>query len=185
MSPKQKKKKSIEKGTLQKKVAELEAELKVEGEKSEKFLNQLRYARADLENLQKQTRKRIDEAVDSGNQRMVFKLLPILEELELAIEAAKKTGNDLVLDGVEMVRKKLQKMLEGEGVSPIEALGKTFDPHLHEAVLEVETEDQQDGTVVEEMRKGYFFKGKVLRASMVKVARKPSLTESQEMNDDE
>jgi len=76
-------------------------------------------------------------------------------------------------------------MLDAEGVSPIKAVGELFDPHLHEAVLEVETSDFPDGHVAEELRKGYLYKDRVLRASMVKVARKPSSKEDQEEVEDE
>ena len=112
-------------------------------------------------------------------------LLPIVEELDLAIEAARKTANSGILKGVEMVKKKIEKMLDSEGVSPIEAVGRTFDPHLHEAVIEVETSDQPDGTVIEEIRKGYTYRDQVLRASMVKVARNPSSKEDEEEVEDE
>jgi len=185
MSPKPKKKKAAEEKGCLKKVAELEATLREERGRAETYLNQLKYARADLENLQKQTQRRIDQTVERGNERLLMRLLPIVEELELAIDAAKKTGNDSVLEGVEMVRGKLEKMLDSEGVSTIEAIGKAFDPHLHEAVLEVEAPDQPDGTVVEEVRKGYLYKGRLLRASMVKVARNPSSEKGQEAKEDE
>lgn len=184
MSPKPKKKTAGEK-TLKKKVAELEAALRKQKEKAETYLNQLKYARADLENLQKRMQRRIDEVVGRGNERLLMRLLPIVEELDLAIRAARTTGDNAVLEGVEMVRGKLEKVLDGEGVHPIDAVGKAFDPHLHEAVLEVETCDHPDGTVVEEVRRGYLYRGRVLRASMVKVARNPGSKEGQEANEDE
>lgn len=184
MSPKPKKKTAGEK-TLEKKVAELEVALREQKEKAETYLNQLKYARADLENLQKRMQRRIDEVVGRGNERLLMRLLPIVEELDLAIRAARTTGDNAVLEGVEMVRGKLEKVLDGEGVSPIEAVGRTFDPHLHEAVLEVETCDHPDGTVVEEVRRGYLYRGRVLRASMVKVACNPGSREDQEANENE
>jgi molecular chaperone GrpE len=166
MSPKPTKKQ------LEEKTAELEASLKEEREKADRYLNQLKYARADLENLQKRTQRSIEEALDRANGRLLMQLLPILDELDLAIKAAKMPKGDIA-EGVEMVRNKLAKLMEAEGVSSIEAVGKSFDPRLHEAVLEVETNDHPNGCVVEEFRKGYKFKGRVLRASMVKVARNP------------
>jgi len=138
-----------------------------------------------VENLQKQMQKRIDEAVIRGNERLVVQLLPVVEDLDLAAEAATSTNNGSLLEGIEMVRRKLGKLLESEGLTPIEALGRAFDPHLHEAVLEVESCDHADGTVIEEFRKGYLYKGRVLRASMVKVARSPSSREVQEVREDE
>jgi len=184
VSPKPKKK-VAEKEECLKRVAELESELRVEKEKAETYLNQLKYARADLENLRKQTQRQIEEALDRRSRYLLMSLLPIVEELDLAIEAARGNPNTGILEGVEMVKRKMEKILEGEGVAPIEAIGKAFDPHLHEAVLEVETKDHPDGTVIEELRKGYTYKNKVLRASMVKVARNPSSNDEEEEVKDE
>ena len=185
MSPKTRKRKTAEKKDCLKRVAELEAALLEEKQKTETYLNQLKYARADLDNLRKQMQRRIEETVDRGNRRLLMGLLPIVEELNLAIEAARKTANSSILEGVEMVKKKMEKMLDSEGVSPIKAVGRTFDPHLHEAVLEVETSDQPDGTVIEEIRKGYTYRDQVLRASMVKVARNLSSKKDEEEVEDE
>ena len=148
-------------------------------------MNQLKYARADLENLRKQTQRQIEEALDRRSRYLLMSLLPIVEELDLAIEAAENNANAGVLKGVEMVKRKMEKILESEGMTPIEAAGKAFDPHLHEAVLEVETKDHPDGTVIEELRKGYTYKNRVLRASMVKVARNPSSKNGEEEVEDE
>jgi molecular chaperone GrpE len=169
---------------LEDKTAQLEASLKEQREKADRYLNQLKYARADLENLQKRTQRNIEEALDRANGRLLMQLLPILDELDLAIKAAETTDADIA-EGVEMVRNKLAKLMESEGVTPIEALGEPFDPRLHEAVLEIQTEDHPDGTVAEEFRKGYKYRDRVLRASMVKVARNPSSKEDQEETKDE
>jgi molecular chaperone GrpE len=177
MSPKSKTK-------LEEKIAKLEASLEDERKRSEKYISQLKYAKADLENLQKQTQKRIDEVLSRANGRLLMQLLPLLDELHLAIEVS-NAGDGDIIEGVEMVRGKLEKLMMAEGVSPIEAVGRPFDPRIHEAVLEVETRDQPDGTVIEELRKGYKFKDRVLRASMVKVARNQGSDEDQEENEDE
>ena len=169
---------------LEGKVVELESSLDEEKKRAERYLSQLKYARADLENLQKRTQRSIEEALDRANGRLLMQLLPILDELDLAIKAAETSEGDIT-EGVEMVRNKLAKLMEASGVSPIEALGEPFDPRLHEAVLEVDTEDYPDGSVVEEFRRGYRFKDRVLRASMVKVARNPGSDEDQEDEDDE
>jgi molecular chaperone GrpE len=167
MSPKPKLK------DLQKKVAELEVSLEDEAKRSEKYLSQLKYAKADMENLQKQTQKRIEDIISRANGRLLMQLLPILDELEMAIEAA-KDGEGNIVEGVDMVKGKLGKVITSEGVKSIDALGEPFDPRYHEAVLEVDTKDHPDGTVIEELRKGYMYNSRVLRASMVKVARNRS-----------
>ncbi len=152
------------------KISELENSLEDERKTSEKYLSHLKYARADLENLQKRTQRRIEEAQEKTTGRIVIQLLTILDELDLAISTAENSEVDII-EGVEMVRGKLWKLLDAEGLAPIDAFGWPFDPNLHEAVLEVETDEAENGCVVEEFRKGYKFKGRVLRASMVKVAK--------------
>jgi molecular chaperone GrpE len=166
-----------------KSVAELEASLREKTKIEETYLNQLRYARADLENLQKHMQKRIDEGVTMEKEKLILHLLPVAEELDLALEEARKDGNGSLLEGTEMVRKKLWKVLKGEGLCPIEAAGKPFDPHIHEAVQEVETCDQPEGTVMEEVRRGYLLNDKVLRPSMVKVACNPRPIRVQKVNE--
>jgi molecular chaperone GrpE len=178
MSPKSKTKK------LEEKVAKLEASLEDERKRAEKYISQLKYAKADLENLQKQTQKRLDDMLSRANGRLLMQLLPLLDELHLAVEIS-KAGNGEIVEGVEMVRGKFEKLMATEGVSSIDAIGEPFDPRFHEAVLEVETPDQPNGIVIEELRKGYMFKDRVLRASMVKVARNLGSDEDQEENEDE
>jgi molecular chaperone GrpE len=169
---------------IAKKLAKLETSLEDEQKKAEKYLNQLKYAKADLDNLQKQTQRRIDEAVNYANGRLITQLLPIIDELNLAIEAA-KTEKGTIIEGLEMVIGKLMKLLSAEGVSPIEAIGKPFNPSFHEAVMEVEANDKPNGIVIEEFRKGYKFKDRVLRASMVKVARSSSSNEVKKEKENE
>jgi len=178
MSPKPKLK------DLQKKLAKLEASLEDAAKKSEKYLNQLKYAKADMENFQKQTQKRIEDTISRANGRLLMQLLPILDELEMAIEAS-KNGEGNIVEGVDMVKGKLQKVMTSEGVTPIDALGEPFNPRYHEAVLEVDTEDHPNGTVIEELRKGYMYNSRVLRASMVKVARNRSSDNEKEEDKDE
>lgn len=155
------------------KAAELEASHK-KAQLAETYLNQLKYARADLENLQKNTNRRIDEGVTKEKERLIMKILLVAEELDLAVEKARKTTDVNILEGIEMVERKLWNILNNEGLRSIEAVGKPFDPHLHEAVFEIETSDHPQGTVIEEVGKGYLIKEKVLKPSMVKVASCPN-----------
>jgi molecular chaperone GrpE len=173
MSPKPTKKE------LEKMIEETEASLEEERKRSERYLNQLKYAKADLENLQKQTKRQIEEMISRANGRLLMQLLPIMDELELAILAS-ESGEGSIVEGVKMVRNKLIKLAEAEGVKPIKAVGEPFDPRYHEAVLEVETEEYPGGTVTEELRTGYTYNGRVLRASMVRVAKNPSSDEIKE-----
>ena len=152
------------------KLAKLEASLKEKTKLEETYLNQLKYARADLENLQKHVQRCVDEGVTREKTKLIMQILTVAEEVDLALDEAKKAKNSILLEGMEMVKKKLWKMISCEGLSPIEAIGKPFDPNIHEAVQEVETCDYPEGMVVEEIKKGYFLNGKVFRPCLVKVA---------------
>jgi molecular chaperone GrpE len=154
-------------------IAELEAQLAETRTQADQYLTQLKYAKADLDNIQKQSQRRIEEANDRNNARILAQLTTLADELALV---ANNTGDK----GVKMIHTKLLKLLESEGVAPIEAVGKPFDPYCHEAVLETETDTCPPGTVAEEIRKGYNYKDKVLRAAMVKVAKAPSKKEEKD-----
>jgi molecular chaperone GrpE len=154
-------------------IAELEVQLAEARTQADQLLTQLKYAKADLDNIQKQSQRRIEEANDRNNARILTQLTTLADELALI---AKNTGDE----GVGMIHMKLLKLLESEGVSPIEAVGIPFDPYRHEAILETETDTSPPGTVAEEIRKGYKYKDKVLRAAMVKVAKAPSKQEEKD-----
>ena len=166
-----------------KKVAKLEASLKEKTKLEETYLNQLKYARADLENLQKHIQRRVDEGVTREKAKLIMQILTVAEEVDLALDEAKKAKNSSLLEGMEMVRKKLWKVLSCEGLCPIEAIGKPFDPHMHESVQEIETCHYPVGMVVQEVRKGYVLNGKVLRPSLVKVARSPDSVNVEKVNE--
>ena len=104
-------------------------------------------------------------------------MLSIVDELELALKAAKSTESaSAVAEGLEIVLKKFRDILAAEGLSKIDAIGKKFDPTLHEAVERVPCDDEE-GTVVEEVREGFTMRGKLVRPSIVKIA-VPHITES-------
>jgi molecular chaperone GrpE len=152
------------------KVTKLEAALKEKSKLEETYLNQLKYARADLENIQKNVQKRIDEGVIREKENLILQILTIAEELDIVLTEARKAKNPTLIEGMEMIRRKLWKVISCEGLCPIEAIGKPFDPNLHDAVQEVETCDYPVGIIVEEIKKGYLINGKVFRPCLVKVA---------------
>jgi molecular chaperone GrpE len=151
-------------------ITELEQQLTDAGKTLEATTTQLKYAKADLENLQKQTQRRIEEAADRNNARILSQLITIVDELRIVASTTKNEAD-------AMIHAKLLKILENEGVKPIECQGKPFDPYKHEAILEVETDACPPGAVAEEIRSGYTYKDKVLRAAMVKVAKAPNKKE--------
>ncbi|MBS7643015.1 nucleotide exchange factor GrpE [Candidatus Bathyarchaeota archaeon] len=168
----------VSKEQLKREIEALKKELCNEQERAEKYLTQLKYLQADFENFQKRIQKEIDQKIQQSNERLIVNLLSVIDELELAVQAGKRTKNsDVIVSGVEMVLKKLYETLGQEGLVRIEAVGKPFDPVKHEAVQKVITNEYADGTIIEEIRKGFVLRDKVIRPSMVKVALAPNASE--------
>jgi molecular chaperone GrpE len=139
---------------------------------AESYLDDLRRLQADFDNYRKRTLREQTARTASASQALVARLLPVLDNFELAVSAAEQSRDfDRMLKGVEMVLGALREVLEGEGLVKIEAEGKPFDPERHEAVIAVEQEDAEPGTIVDIVRTGYELGGKVLRPAMVKVAK--------------
>ncbi|MGD0449576.1 MAG: nucleotide exchange factor GrpE [Candidatus Bathyarchaeia archaeon] len=152
-----------------------EEQLDCEKKRSDDYLARLKYLQADFENLKKRFDREFEQTKSFCNERIVMQLLDVVDELELAVKNGEiSTSPDSLIEGVEMTLKKLRKVLEQEGVTPIESPeGKALDPTRHNAVAVVEQNDIADGTVLEEIRKGYMMRGKVIRPTIVKVAVKP------------
>jgi molecular chaperone GrpE len=139
---------------------------------AESYLDDLRRLQADFDNYRKRTLREQTARAASASQALVARLLPVLDNFELAVSAAEQSRDfDRMLKGVEMVFGELREVLESEGLVRIEAEGKPFDPERHEAVIAVEEEDTEPGMVVDIVRAGYELRGKVLRPAMVKVAK--------------
>ncbi len=155
---------------------ELRTQLEEEKERSQEYLTRLSYLQADMENLRKRCDRQIQEVSQYSNERIIIQLLEVVDELELAVNNAQTTNQaQTLVEGVQMTLKRLRKVLEQEGVTPIESVNKPFDPSKHNAIAAEERDDVENCVVVEELRKGYMMKEKVIRPSMVKVAvKKPS-----------
>jgi molecular chaperone GrpE len=150
-----------------------EAEKRAE-EEHDSFLRTL----ADFNNFRRRAREEMDQARKFGIEDLVIRLLPILDNFERAIKTAEEIKDfDALHGGVILILRQLRDVLEKEGVKPIEAEGKQFDPNLHEAAMRVDTDEYPDNAIVEEFQKGYTLGDKVIRPSMVKVARHPSEAE--------
>jgi molecular chaperone GrpE len=161
-----------------------EERLECEKKRSDEYLTRLKYLQADFENLKKRYDREAEQIKNYGNECLIVKLLDVVDELELAVMNGEiSTLPESLLEGVEMTLKKLRKVLEQEGVTPIESPeGKVFDPTRHNAVVTVERDDVAACTVLEEIRKGYMMKGKVLRPSIVKVSVKSTKNNQKESN---
>lgn len=165
-------------------LSKLEEALNMERSKSDDYFRRLQYLQADFENYRKRMEKEMSEAKRMGNERLLSELLVVNDELELALQKAGEKGeNPVLMEGVGMVYKRLGGLLRKEGVERIESVGSKFNPEAHDAALRVPS-DEEEGTIVEEIRPGYLLKGRVLRASIVKVAEKQASVEAKPGQDD-
>jgi molecular chaperone GrpE len=148
---------------------DVESSLSALEEKAEKYLANWQRAEADLANFRKRAEQGKADLVKFANETLILSLLPALDDLERALEnASEELAGTTFVEGIELIQRKLQAALQAQGLSAIEAEGKDFDPNLHEAVMCVEGEE---GKVVEELQKGYKFRDRVIRPSMVKVGK--------------
>lgn len=126
---------------------------------------------AEFENFRKRTEKEKSAMFDMGAKSVLEKLLPIIDNFERGFAGlSEEQMSDPFVSGMDMVYKQLVKALADMGVEPIEAVGKPFDPNLHNAVMHVEDENLGENTVAQEFQKGYLYHGSVVRHSMVQVA---------------
>jgi molecular chaperone GrpE len=140
-------------------------------QKAEEHYEMFLRARADLDNYRKRVRKEKEESAKYAVAPLAEAILPVVDNLERALAAGGNAADAKALhEGVEMVYRQLLQVLRQVGVEPIEAVGRPFDPHLHNAVMQDESGDKEPGIVVEELQKGYRFKDRVLRPAMVKVS---------------
>lgn len=151
-------------------VKKLGMQIKAEQENAESILNKMKYLQADFDNYRKRVEKELAETKEFVNGKLITSLLDVVDEFELALKVTKEEGKlDSLAGGVEMTLRKLLDILGREGLTRIEAVGKKFDPNLHEATEIVPAKDKGEGLIVAEIRPGYMLKGRVLRPSMVKV----------------
>ena len=126
---------------------------------------------AEFENFRKRSEKEKSTMFDMGAKSVVEKLLPIIDNFERGFAGiSEEQMSDPFVSGMDMVYKQMQKALADMGVEPIEAVGKPFDPNLHNAVMHIEDENLGENTVAQEFQKGYLYHGTVVRHSMVQVA---------------
>lgn len=129
-------------------------------------------AQAELQNFRRRKEREVNERISLANESLILELLPVLDDFERAFEAIPEEDREAHaawIQGFDLIYRKLQKLLENQGLAPIEATGE-FNPEVHEAVTMVPSEDVPSGEIVGELRKGYKLKDKVVRASLVSVA---------------
>ena len=129
--------------------------------------------KAELENFKKRLTKEKDDFVQFANERLLQELIQIEDNLERALEVPNATLESLK-EGVEMIQKQFSTFLKNQKVEPIEAIGKAFDPTLHEVLNQQESEEHEENTVIEEYSKGYTLNGRILRPAKVVISKKPT-----------
>jgi molecular chaperone GrpE len=148
--------------------AELEEKLAEVEREREEYLNDLKRVAADFENYRKRVARDQEGLVARAHERLVKELLPVLDDLERALEAAAQHEEAKLEEGVRLVHRELMKALAREGLVEVETDGQ-FDPHVHEALLSQPSE-QEDGSVIEVLQKGYRLGDRVLRPARVVVS---------------
>jgi len=131
---------------------------------------------ADFDNFKKRAAREKQEAIKYANESLLEKLVPVLEHLDMALAAAQAAGPEAgqsLQAGVSMICQQFRHVLAEAGLEELDALGKLFDQHVHEAISQQETLDVPEGQVVQQLRKGYKFRDRLLRPASVVVAKQP------------
>lgn len=153
-------------GASGERIAELEAE-------RDDYKNRMMRVAADLENFRKRTLREKEDLRRFGIDKVVLELLPVIDNLERALDHAEKASEpSSIVDGVRMVHRQFISALEKHGVKAFESKGTPFDPQRHEAIQQIETQEHETGTVLEEYQKGYFLHERLIRPALVVVARR-------------
>jgi molecular chaperone GrpE len=152
-------------------------ELKKKAAKADENWDRLLRATADFDNFKKRANREKQDAIKFGNENLLQSLIPILDNFDMALAAAQNAGDGTgqsLRTGIEMVYQQMRKALADAGLEEVEAAGKLFDPNLHEAISQVETTEVPEGQVVQQLRKGYKLRDRLLRPATVIVARPPA-----------
>lgn len=166
---KKKKKKDDAVEELKKLLEEKEKDIKALQEK-------MLYFQAEFENFKRLKMKEKQETLKFGNEGLIKEFIPVVDNLEMALDHGSKTDDYKgVLEGVQITLNEFLKVLEKSGVTRVDAVGKTFDPNLHEAVYQEERDDMEPDTVISEFQKGYLLKERLIRPSRVILSKKPEI----------
>ncbi|HEY5915223.1 MAG TPA: nucleotide exchange factor GrpE [Verrucomicrobiae bacterium] len=157
--------------------AEQLEELKQRAAKADENWDRLLRTTADFDNYKKRAAREKQEAVKYANEGLLEKLIPVLDTFDMALAATqdgKPEAAQSLQTGITMVHQQLKAALAGAGLEEVDAAGKPFDPNLHEAVSQKETAEVPDGTVVQQLRKGYRLNGRLLRPASAIVSKHPA-----------
>jgi molecular chaperone GrpE len=151
----------------------LERELEAARNQADEHMRSWQRAAADFANYRRRTDEERSAMTQLSNAILLSKLLAVVDDFDRALASVPEDVHEGWVDGVRLVERKLRTVLEGEGVSPIEAVGQPFDPNLHEAVVHEDTTAYPDNQVIDEVQRGYRLHDRVLRPALVRVANNP------------
>jgi molecular chaperone GrpE len=152
-------------------------ELKARAAQADEFWDRLLRATADFDNFKKRAARERQDAAKYANEALIQKLIPILDNFDMAQAAAQSgpaDGAQSLQAGIAMIQQQFKNVLTEAGVEEVDATGKLFDPNFHEAVSQQETSDAPEGQVMQQLRKGYKLRERLLRPATVIVAKKPA-----------
>jgi molecular chaperone GrpE len=153
-------------------IAALEAQLVETTAELNKFRDLALRSSADLDNYRKRMSKEREEAIRFANSGLLEKLIPVLDNFEFGLQAARGASSaDSILDGMKMVQKQFQDFLSSAGIEVIDATGQKFDPQLHEAISQEENDKIPEGVVLRQLRKGYKLRDRLIRPANVVVSK--------------
>jgi molecular chaperone GrpE len=152
------------------------AELKEQASKATLYYEQLLRATADFDNFKKRAARERQDAIKYANDSLLERVIPVLDNFEMALAAAAAPNTTVqsMQAGVTMIQQQLRAAMGEAGLEEINAAGQKFDPNIHEAISQQETNDAPEGQVVQQVRKGYKLRDRLLRPASVIVAKKPA-----------
>jgi molecular chaperone GrpE len=154
-------------------VTTLREELEEAKSQIEEYYSRLQRLQADFENYKRRTKVENEEFLKYASIDLIRELLEVSDNLERAIESMKTAdGANGLAEGMEMIRKQFCEILNRNGVTAIKAVGEQFDPHVHEAIMNVISDDYPNNEIIEEFKQGYILYDKVIRPSVVKVSKR-------------
>jgi len=174
IEPEQEPVSEMSEATPEERIAQLEEQLAVKDQEAKDNWDKLLRERADLENYRKRASREKEELLNYGIKSLIEEVLPVVDNLERALDHANEDGLPALMEGVKMTHTLLLTALKKFGVCAVEGTcGTLFDPAFHQAMSQIETDEQPGNTIVQEFQKGYLLKERLLRPSMVSVAKKP------------
>ena len=159
-------------GMVEDRINALETQLAKTKAELEKFRDLALRSSADLDNYRKRMSKEREEAIKFANSSFLERLIPILDNFEFGLEAARSASSPVsILEGMKMVQKQIQDFLSSAGIEMIDATGQHFDPQLHEAISQEESKQVPDGIVIRQLRRGYKLRDRLIRPANVVVSK--------------